>query len=645
MKHITIVAVIFLFWGLGLSCKQEEPSEQPVYFLQPTDTVRAILKAAYKARSTDLNESLNLYKEAISTGKKLNDKGGLIRAYRSSVFVSSTMMHKIDTALSISDEALVFAHNLNDPNTLCDMYGMRAVVFQVSGNTDSATFYNNLALHYMDIDTAPDSLKNWPLYLNVADLYSQLDNQKMAIEFTEKYLNDYALKIEDTMRMISSYNNLGVYYTKVKDTTKAYFNTREAWRLYKLKPNRQNHYSVHAGMFAMYNNEGKYDSARYYNQANINLMQEEGNKVGLFLCISNQMEIAVHQKSLEAAKAIFSLPAFSSSYRLFDDDKVEISLDKKRRFAENLSVLYKLSGKESEACKWLQEAYDLNNELSLQKSNKDLEEFELGRKKVQQENALLVKQIQIENKNNTIIALMALLVLILCAGISIYVWYSRKHILQQKEMELMRKEQEWEQNKLLLQTQFNERNRISKELHDDLGASLTAIVMEANMLNSKEVYSIKQTAQDSITSLNEIVWTLNGKNDSLYSLFAYIRRYTTDFLSKAKKVLEVEEKSPEDDIVLSSSIRRAIFLTVKECLNNIVKHSEAAKVMLNMSYDKHIMQIVFTDNGKGLAPLQNLNGHGLTNMRSNIENIGGTFNIFNNVGTQIVIELKIYQTT
>lgn len=640
-------AVSILLWSFCwlLSCKMNTTEATPVYLQPPTDSVKSILKKAYKARATDLTLSLDLYKKAIETGKQIQDNGGLINAYRSAVFVSSTMLQNVDEALRISDEALQWGIQLNDANTLCDMYGMRAVVYQVSGHTDSATFYNKKALHYFDIDTAPDSLKNWPLYLNIADLYSQLGNQNLAIEFTKKYLNDYVIKTKDTLRLISCYNNLGVYYQKIYDTTAAHQHTYKAWELFQLKPDRQNKFTVYAGMFAMYNNRLHYDSAAYFNEANIKLMEEEDNQLGLLSCVANQMEIVINKNTKIAADEITLMPAFSVALQVFSNPKSDIPLSEKKRFAENLSALYQLKNNQKLAYQYLQQAYTLSNKLSIQLSNKELEHFELERKKVMNQNALLVKQIQIKKKNSTIWALAALSILVISIAISIYIWYNRKNVLQKKKFELLKKEQEWERNTLQLTTQYEERNRISRELHDDLGASLTAIAMEANMLNpqnNKTLESIQLTAQECITALNEIVWTLNNRNDSLFSLLAYIRKYATSFLSKANIELHVNEQLPSEDQNVNSTKRRALYLTVKECLNNIVKHSKATTVNIQLYYANHELNVTIKDNGKGLTLItDNELGNGIRNMKSNIESIGGSINLLNNNGAEIKITIPI----
>lgn len=631
------------------SCKKKPSSDTPIYLVPVSDTMKALLKSAYKARAIDFRQSLSLYKQAIVLGKKSGDNAGLIPAYRSGAFVAGTLLNDTDEALTISDEAIVFAQKLGDANTLCDMYGMRAVIYQAAGNTDSAIVFNKLALKYMDEDRAPDSLKNWPLYLNVADLYSQLNNQKLAIEFTNKYLNEYVLKIKDTMRMITVYNNLGVYYTLSNDSVNAYRSTYKAWNLLQLKPDNQNEVSVNTGMFAMYNNRGMYDSALFFVEKNIAVLQEQNNKQWLFDATYNLMEVAINAKDKKMAESVLQNPILTIAFHLFATEEDQLSLRSRKNFAEGLYYLYKLINDDKRAYQYLQTSYQLAALLRTQETNKAMEEYELNRKKVLHEKLLLTNQLEIEKKDNAILLLIALSVCVFAIAFVLFIWYNRKSILQREKIEYLEKQKEWEREKSLMEGQLEERNRISRELHDDLGASLTSIALASDLLKNNRgdqqtsVQIISDTATSSIDSLNEIVWSLNSRNDSLLGLIAYVRKFATSFLNKAGVSLDISENLPASDIIVSSTVRRSIYLTAKECLNNIVKHSGARHVEIHFAYNLSQLQIIIQDDGKGISnsSANSYTGNGLHNMKRNIESIGGKITWVNNKGTLVEMFVEL----
>ncbi len=204
---------------LSLGCTADRPAaDTPVYLTRPTPEVKALRLRADSLRSTDLAGSMALYSAMLRKAEELRDDQGLVEAYRRLVFVAGVQLSQTDTALRYSDEALRFAHRLGDANTLCDVYGLRAVTYQVAGMLDSATAANKEALRYMDLDTAPDSLRNWPLYLNVAGMFNELNDQRLAIAYTHRYLDGYALPNKDTNRMELAYNNLGLYHLRLRDS-------------------------------------------------------------------------------------------------------------------------------------------------------------------------------------------------------------------------------------------------------------------------------------------------------------------------------------------------------------------------------------------------------------------------------------------
>lgn len=225
-----------LFLLLLNACQQKSGNDVPVYEQKITDTVRSVIRAGNKVRANnDFEGALVFYKNAIELAKSEKDNLGLVEAYRNYIFVNGAILNRKDSALKMLDEAVPFANKLGDDNTLCDMYGLKGVTYQAAGELNKAIEANKMALKYMDEDTAPDSLKNWPLYLNVADLYSQLGNQPLAIEYTNRYLQEYALKINDTNRIVSVHNNLSIYHTLNGDSIAADENARNAYRLDSLK--------------------------------------------------------------------------------------------------------------------------------------------------------------------------------------------------------------------------------------------------------------------------------------------------------------------------------------------------------------------------------------------------------------------------
>ena len=152
-----------------------------------------------------------------------------------------------------------------------------------------------------------------------------------------------------------------------------------------------------------------------------------------------------------------------------------------------------------------------------------------------------------------------------------------------------------------------ERTRIATDMHDDLGAGLSRIKFLSETIGIKkqkqepiedEISSIRNYTHEMIDKMGEIVWALNEKNDSLESIISYIRLFAVEYLSNNNLTCKVNLPAEISTIIVKGETRRNIFLSVKECLHNIVKHAGATEVDINISAN-HELVIRIHDNGKG----------------------------------------------
>lgn len=190
-----------------------------------------------------------------------------------------------------------------------------------------------------------------------------------------------------------------------------------------------------------------------------------------------------------------------------------------------------------------------------------------------------------------------------------------------------------------------ERARIARDIHDDLGASLTRITMlsqsvraevEASPQTAADVDQIYGTARELTRAMDEIVWAVNPKHDTLDSLVTYLGRFAQNFLSTAGIRCRLDVPVNLPSWALTSEIRHNVYLALKEALNNVVKHAHATEVRLSLELQPHGFLLVVADNGHGFDwdtstarvthPSDNgrfASGNGVNNMRRRLEEIGG----------------------
>jgi signal transduction histidine kinase len=198
---------------------------------------------------------------------------------------------------------------------------------------------------------------------------------------------------------------------------------------------------------------------------------------------------------------------------------------------------------------------------------------------------------------------------------------------------------------------LEERTRIARDLHDDLGSSLTQIALLSARPEAERtaelpgnLRKIAATAGEMAQSLDEIVWAVNPQHDTLEGLIEYLSQYADDFLEDTpiRSRLKVPAELPRR--IVPAEIRHELFLAYKEALNNAVKHASASEIQIDMTVEPAQFQIRIADNGKGFEPAAvNASGSGLKNMRQRLAGIGGQFELSTNVeeGTAIRLTLPL----
>ncbi len=182
-----------------------------------------------------------------------------------------------------------------------------------------------------------------------------------------------------------------------------------------------------------------------------------------------------------------------------------------------------------------------------------------------------------------------------------------------------------------------ERDRIAKDLHDDLGGSLTKIALLGELtlkqqavpaVMGEQVKQISSEVRQVIKSLDATVWAVNPHNDTLADMIDYIGQFALDFLATAGIRCRIDTPDFPDHRPLSSEARHNLFLVVKEALHNIVRHAQAGEVWLRLLINPRSIAMTIEDNGRGFdQALACAGADGLRNMRHRMEAIGGRLEI------------------
>jgi signal transduction histidine kinase len=213
-------------------------------------------------------------------------------------------------------------------------------------------------------------------------------------------------------------------------------------------------------------------------------------------------------------------------------------------------------------------------------------------------------------------------------------------IQKEEKLKLEGERKEMEKQVAVLAAKQDERNRISVDMHDELGSGVTAIRLMSEIVKSKmkaetlpEIEKISHSANELLNKMNTIIWTMTSSNDTVENMIAYIRSYAVEFFESTTIdcIFLMPAVIPSHEI--SGEKRRNIFLSVKEALNNVVKHSQSSEVKINITVEANLI-IEIRDDGIGIN-LEKLRkfGNGLNNMKKRMHSINGEFNIENHQGT------------
>jgi ligand-binding sensor domain-containing protein/signal transduction histidine kinase len=205
-----------------------------------------------------------------------------------------------------------------------------------------------------------------------------------------------------------------------------------------------------------------------------------------------------------------------------------------------------------------------------------------------------------------------------------------------------------------------ERMRIARDLHDEIGSKLAKIsfLSEHAQANAEvpaplagKINSIAQTTRELLRTMDEIVWVVNPRNDTLENLVTYLGHYAAEYFQNTSIQCEIKLPQEMPQYLLSSEMRHNLFLTFEEALNNVLRHSGTAIVNIEMSLNGVDFEVKVTDSGKGFevpspaangsSPRGGRGGNGLKNMRQRLQDIGGECLISSKPGGGTTTRIRI----
>lgn len=195
------------------------------------------------------------------------------------------------------------------------------------------------------------------------------------------------------------------------------------------------------------------------------------------------------------------------------------------------------------------------------------------------------------------------------------------------------------------------RNKVARDLHDDVGSTLSTINILSSMAKTKlltdpvktseYISKITHNSQHMMESMDDIVWSIKPDNDNMQRIVARMREYASSILEP--KDIEIEFRIDEkiEELKLNMESRRDVFLIYKEALNNSAKYSQCTQVKVFIGTENKKLVIRITDNGIGFNVQTADSGNGLGNMQKRAEVLRGSLDIKSEEGKGTEISLMI----
>jgi len=234
------------------------------------------------------------------------------------------------------------------------------------------------------------------------------------------------------------------------------------------------------------------------------------------------------------------------------------------------------------------------------------------------------------------------------------IWNTQlRRLVEQRTTQLQReiREREHVERQHALET---ERSRIARDLHDDLGSSLTEISVLASSGQLRQTSAEQQPnlfqaigakARSLISALDVIVWAVDPEDNSLQSLADYLSGYADDFFSHTSIACRFKVPVSFPAVTVEGRVRHELLMAVKEALNNIVRHAGATEVEFRMVMADGCIEIDIADNGKGIEDETHGDGHGLKNLSTRLQKLGGNCQVESRPDGGTIVKFRLPLTT
>jgi signal transduction histidine kinase/tetratricopeptide (TPR) repeat protein len=565
-------------------------------------------------------EALDWFYKALRLYEKSNNEEGQGRT-NSNISSLLFMLNRKTEAISYQKRSVAIREKINDRQGLVIAYTNLAQIYVSQDSFAHGKHYQEKA-----IDNA-EQLKNPKLmaaaYAGMAALYNKQKNVKEALYWQSKAINMF--EEQDNKPVLSRlYVSAATNANTVGDSIKAIQYYTKALGLAKSLQNKENISNAYLGLSTFYENHHDYQSA-YEQYRNYILYRDSISDNGVL-------------SEIEEIKTRYETEKKDAEIQKLNNERTiqQLELEKQQALAKGNLLEAQQKQQTIDLLERNQELQDLKIAQQDEAIARQKILAEVANQKIQlaaQEKQLNLRKLQNQDLLRNIIIVSFLLLLLLLAAI--FNRYRLKRRLEQQQF--------------LLQ----ERNRISGELHDEVGSVLSAINILSHTARMKLGQNTEKSgemldkihgySQKMMDAMGDIVWSINPKNDTFSNMIVRMKEHAAEILEAKNIAFSFTTDKQLDHLKLSPEKRRDLYLIFKEALNNLVKYSGATEAHINFGLQNDLLRMSVSDNGKGFDAELKKSGNGLHTMTERALRHLGSLMINGQKGTTVKLDMPVTQ--
>ncbi|WP_299225055.1 sensor histidine kinase [uncultured Psychroserpens sp.] len=583
-------------------------------------------------------------------------------------------------AIQILEKALQISIDNSDSFQIARSKNNLGIVYRDLGNFESAMKLSTEALQ------TNDSLIKASAYNNIGIINRNLAKYDDALINYLKALDIYQAK-QLKSEIATTFNSIGLVYSYNDIKDKAIEYHLKAKEIFESLDNKKGISEVYNNIAIIYANEGDLEKALDYFKYSLNIekalndqkgMAESINNIGAVYYYLSEIDSALvyFRKSLAIEKSIGDMAGISASYNNLANVLIEVNrldntktyIDSAMYFAKkskiavdiesalhNYSQYYEAKKDNKKALDYFKELVTFRDSLLNIKTNEKIAELEIEYQTEKKEKEILSQradiaeqELELNEKNTQLLGLAVLAVVLTLLG---YLFYSQQKLKNRQ----LKKENELKDALLKIETQNRlqeQRLRISRDLHDNIGAQLTFIISSLDNLKygfklpeklSDKLKSISEFTTTTIYDLRDTIWAMNKSEITIEDLQSRI----SNFIDKANVATnqfkyEFNSNAPEvENYKLTSLQGMNIYRIIQEAINNAIKYSDANHIKVHFNCIDELISIIVEDDGKGFDLETTSMGNGIHNMKKRAQDIAAYLDINSTRGQGTSVNLKI----